>query len=64
MYLDRHGAAVDVAVNPGGYPSNPPAGVLVLHHHNRSSARVSIVNIHYRWPYTSYLPIIGQRTKP
>ena len=63
MYLERPGAAVDVAVNPAGYPFNPPAGVLVLHHHNFSSERVSVVNLFYRWPSTSYLPIIDQGAK-
>jgi len=63
MYLDRPGTAVDVAVNPAGYLFNPPAGILILHHHNFSSERVSVVNLFYRWPSTSYLPIIDQRAK-
>jgi hypothetical protein len=64
LYWDRAGATVGVRLNSQGYPQNPAGGVLVLHHHNRSGSRASIVTIDYRWPWTVYLPIIDQRAAP
>ena len=64
MYLDRPDTSVKVAVNPAGYPFNPPAGALVIHTHNGSGAHATVVNVNYRWPYAGYLPFIGQRAWP
>jgi hypothetical protein len=67
-YLDQEGAEIAVALEPAGYPFNPPAGVLVLHHHNGratpANTRGDTVLINYRWPWTSYLPIIRLRAQP
>jgi hypothetical protein len=63
-YVDRPGTAIEVKIDPAGYPFNPPAGVLVLHYHNRRGSRASIVAVNYRWPSTVYLPIIAQSATP
>jgi hypothetical protein len=63
-YLDQAQTAIEVEAHQAGYPRNPPAGVLILHHHARSDSHTSTVNINYRWPVTVYLPLIEQRAVP
>jgi hypothetical protein len=63
-YLDQPGTTIEVTADPAGYSANPPAGILVFHHHNRSGSRTSVVNVNLRWPTTIYLPIVDQGATP
>lgn len=64
MYLDRPETSVKIAINPTGYLFNPPRGLLVIHSHNAAGAHAQVVSVSYRWPFTGYLPFIGQRAGP
>jgi hypothetical protein len=68
VYRDRHGGQLDVRVNGDVFPFQPPAGVLVIHHHNGSpgttDSRADAIAIDYRWPWTMYLPVVKQLAAP
>jgi subtilisin family serine protease len=58
---DFDGEKITVEFDQQGYSQSNSQGILLLHHHNVVGLRDEVVTIHYSWPNTLYLPIIGRR---
>lgn len=50
--------AVSVTFDLAAYALSDAQGILLLHHHNRSTLRDQVVPLLYQWPHAVYAPLI------
>ncbi|MBK8048424.1 MAG: S8 family serine peptidase [Anaerolineales bacterium] len=53
-----------VTLDPSGYASHPPLGILLLHHHNRIQTQSEVVPFRFTWPDLIHLPWVGKGEAP